>query len=197
MPEESVKQKFLKVARRVLTMDPQSIDNTYVVLRDMPGEISHSNFGIMIADFPPIMSQDSLPGLTLSLLDFRPRSPAGCEGTSPSNSASQLLQPIVAYFHSVSPTSRSKSFSTSFYVAPNHLSKTHPFQSITRSPPSGFPSHRSAGRGGLLLTPVHPSGPRSRQTLTFTGLTSCNSALSLSCSTSTFAWVGATLTIVK
>jgi len=39
MPEESMKQRFLRIARRVLTTDPQSVDNTYVVLKDMASEI--------------------------------------------------------------------------------------------------------------------------------------------------------------
>ena len=172
-----------------------SIGRQYVRSTSRFGEISHSN--LSIADFAAIMSQISLPDLTLSLPDFRPRCPVRCKGTFPSNSANQLLRRIMTYFHSVSPTSRSKSFSIYFYVAPNLPSETHPFQSITKSPPNGFLSRRCAAHGGSSLTPVHLSGPRSRQISTFTGLTSCNSALNLCCLTSTFAWVAATLTIVN
>jgi hypothetical protein len=194
MPEESVKRKVLRAAKKILSPEFQFVENRCVLLLSM---ISRSKPGA--ASFAGTISTTHIrvPGPTLSLLVSLPRRLTGYGANS--NPPRSLLrsQPTLSSFHSGFPTSHSRFYSKSSCVALSCPSKTRGPHGITKCLPNGCPSPRFAVNGEPLPTRTLFCGPRSRQISTTSGWTSCESVRSPYCSMFTFASAGATSMIAK
>ena len=133
-----------------------------------------------LAFFPTVMFQGGI----LFLHDSRFQSQISRSVARHSLPHNLEIPMALAYFRSVSRTFHSKFFSTSFCFAPSQASMA--LFHTTRSAQNGFLSHKFVAHGAWSRINTRHSGPSSRQTLTYSGQTYCNSAPGLFHSMSTF-----------